>query len=87
MNLFKARKVKSRLDSGIAFCDIKEVQDRIKRLLDHSPLWHKNRFINGDELTVIDVMEILTEWLEFDLSGYKDDIYSFMSTLREAQQN
>ena len=84
VELFQARKVKSQLDSGVAFCDIEKVQDRIKRMLDRSPIWHNNRFIDSDDLTVRDMMEILTDWLKFDLSDYRANIHSFMSTLRKA---
>ena len=31
VELFQARKLKSQLNSGVAICDIEEVQDRIKQ--------------------------------------------------------
>ena len=67
VNLFKARKVKSRLDSGVAFCAIEEVQDRIKNDISKTVIWHNNRFIMHGDLTVKDEMEILTNWLGFDI--------------------
>ena len=90
VNLFKARKVKCQLDSGVAFCDIKEVQDRIKNLLGNGKgriIINGHRWMQRSDLTARDVMEYLTGLFEFDSSDYKDSIHSYMCSVRKAQKN
>ena len=89
VTLFNNRKIKSQLDSGIAFCDIEEVQDRIKRILNNGVgrVYVNHQLKQRSDLTARDVMELLTELFEFNSSDYIDNIESFMCSVCTAQQN